>query len=84
LRQKSLSIMADSGQIEQVIMNLATNAMDAMPKGGILTTVTDLYEIDEAACETQGCEMPEKYVIITVSDTGGISKETQKRMFDPF
>ena len=84
-RQKSLSIMADSGQIEQVIMNLATNARDAMPKGGTLTIGTDLTEIDEASCEAHGCEMPGKYVIITVSDTGmGISKETQKRMFDPF
>jgi PAS domain S-box-containing protein len=84
-RQKSLFIMADSGQIEQVIMNLATNARDAMPKGGTLTIVTDLAAIDEAACEAHGCEIAGNYVIITVSDTGmGMSKETMKRIFDPF
>ncbi|MGO9377341.1 MAG: PAS domain S-box protein [Dissulfurispiraceae bacterium] len=84
-RQDSMSIMADSGQIEQVIMNLATNARDAMPKGGTLTIVTDLAEVDEATCEAHDCEMPGKYVVITVSDTGmGISREIQKRIFDPF
>jgi PAS domain S-box-containing protein len=84
-RQKSLSIMADSGQIEQVIMNLATNARDAMPKGGTLSIVTDLAEIEEAACEAHGCDMPGNYAIITVSDTGtGMGEETRKRIFDPF
>ncbi len=84
-RQKSLSIMADSGQIEQVIMNLATNARDAMPKGGTLTIVAELAEIDETVCAAHGCELQGKYVIITVSDTGmGMSEETRKRMFDPF
>ena len=84
-RQESLVIMADSGQIEQVIMNLATNARDAMPKGGRLKVVTDLADIDEAVCEAHGCEMPGEYVVITVSDTGmGMSEETRERMFDPF
>ena len=84
-REKSLVIMADSGQIEQVIMNLATNARDAMPKGGSLKIVTDLADIDEAVCEAHGCEMPGEYVVITVSDTGmGMSEETRERMFDPF
>ena len=84
-RQKSLVVMADSGQVEQVIMNLAANARDAMPKGGTLTIVADLAEIDEAICEAHGCDMAGKYVIISVSDSGtGMSEEIRKRMFDPF
>ncbi len=85
LQPKSTPIMADGGQIEQIIMNLATNARDAMPNGGILTIVSGLEEVDQAFCEARGCETPGRYALLTVSDTGtGMDEDTRKRIFDPF
>ena len=79
------AIMADIGQIEQVIMNLAINAQDAMPEGGHLTIETvpaDLVEDDAAGYE--GVQ-PGKYVLLRVSDTGsGVDDETRKHLFEPF
>jgi CheY-like chemotaxis protein len=77
--------MADSGQIEQIIMNLATNSRDAMPHGGTLTIVCGLEEIDQAFCNAHGCGRPGQYAIINVSDTGiGMSENTKKKIFDHF
>ena len=77
--------MADSGQIEQVLMNLATNARDAMPNGGKLTIQTDIVELDSEFIKTNGYGEIGTYVIISVSDTGiGMDKETQERIFEPF
>ena len=85
LQPKSTPIMADGGQIEQIIMNLATNARDAMPNGGILTIVSGLEEVDRTFCEAHGCETPGRYALLTVSDTGtGMDEDTKKRIFDPF
>ena len=78
-------VMVDSGQIEQVLMNLATNARDAMPKGGTLTIETTLTEIDSSFIQSHGYGKPGSYVIVSISDTGtGMDEETSKKIFDPF
>jgi PAS domain S-box-containing protein len=82
---KPLTILADSGQIEQVLMNLATNARDAMPDGGLLTIETESREIDESFVNAQGYGAPGRYALISVSDTGkGMDNDTAKRIFEPF
>ena len=80
-----LTISADSGQIEQVLMNLATNARDTMPEGGRLLIETKQVEIDNEFIATHGFGKPGQYALLTVSDTGeGIDEETRERIFEPF
>ncbi len=80
-----LVVMTDAGQIEQVLMNLVTNANDAMPNGGRLMIGTGLQEIDDEYIAVNGYGTPGMYAIITVSDTGhGMDAETQKKIFEPF
>ncbi|MBA2734851.1 MAG: response regulator [Acidobacteria bacterium] len=76
---------ADPAQIEQVIMNLAVNARDAMPEGGQITIETSNVELDNSYRRQYPYVDPGKYVQIRVSDTGtGIDAETQKHIFEPF
>lgn len=75
----------DPGQIEQVIMNLAANARDAMPRGGKLTIETADRRADEAFAREHPGIGPGAYVMLSVRDTGtGMDKETLSRIFDPF
>jgi PAS domain S-box-containing protein len=85
LKDKDLIIMADSTQIEQVLMNLATNARDAMLQGGSLTIRTDIAEFDSDFIKAQGFGRPGSYALISVEDTGeGIDEKTKEKIFEPF
>ncbi len=72
-------------QLAQVLMNLGTNAADAMPDGGRLVIETENVQLDEEYCRARPGLQPGEYVLLTVSDTGcGMDKETLQRIFDPF
>jgi len=76
---------ADPAQVEQIIMNLAINAKDAMPEGGRLIIKTENAILDEEFCRTHLGSSPGDYVLLTVSDTGhGMDKKTLEHIFDPF
>ena len=82
---KAITVMVDQGQIEQVLMNLCTNARDAMPNGGLLSIGTDIVEMDEHYVKIQGFEKPGSYALVFVTDTGvGMDEKTKERIFDPF
>jgi PAS domain S-box-containing protein len=85
LADSPLIVLADVGQIEQVLINLASNAKDAMQEGGRLTISTELEEMDDEYVALYGYGKPGRYALITVSDTGqGMDAETQKKIFEPF
>ena len=78
-------ILADPSQIVQVLLNLAVNARDAMPRGGTLTVRTSNATIDPAYCRRKVDWIPGHYVVLTISDTGcGMDDETQAQIFEPF
>lgn len=79
------NVMADAGQIEQMLMNVAANARDAMPVGGTVTIETANYDIDESFARAHPGARPGGYVLLAVRDTGlGMDSETRKRIFEPF
>jgi len=78
-------IKGDAGQIEQIIMNLAINAQDAMPRGGVLGIETRPIELDESYARLRRGVTPGSYALLMVSDTGeGMHAETTKKVFEPF
>ena len=79
-----LMVTIDRGQIEQVLINLAANASDAMPHGGVLEIAVSQVYSESSVPELEGCR-PGGYALITVSDSGeGIDKVTQQKIFEPF
>ncbi len=79
------SVLADAGQLEQALMNLATNARDAMPGGGVLVIETELVEFDEDYVRRHAFAQPGKYMLISVTDTGqGMDAKTKEKIFEPF
>lgn len=85
LDPKGLAIMADSGQIEQVLMNLATNARDALPQGGSIVISTEAVTLNSDFVLARGFGRPGKYVLLTFTDSGdGMDAEVVKHIFEPF
>ncbi|MEX0908843.1 MAG: PAS domain S-box protein, partial [Gemmatimonadaceae bacterium] len=85
---EQLYVVADAGQLEQILVNLAVNAGDAMPQGGVLTISTDEMEVADAeyASRHMGVDVPiGEYAVLSVSDTGhGMTEQTKSHIFEPF
>ncbi len=82
---KSGTVRADTGALEQILLNLVTNARDAMVDGGKLSISVHPRELDEEYCATHPWTTPGDYVCISVSDSGiGMDEETRERVFEPF
>lgn len=85
LTDQEVTIMADAGQIEQVLMNLVTNARDAMLDGGYVYIETQLADLDEESAKARDLRKPGTYALITVTDSGmGMNQKTKERIFEPF
>jgi PAS domain S-box-containing protein len=85
LPAEPLPIEGDRGQLEQVLMNLVTNARDAMPWGGRITVALASVQVDEEGARQVGLEEPGRYARLAVADTGvGMDGETRARLFEPF
>jgi ketosteroid isomerase-like protein len=78
-------IMVDVTQMDQILMNLAANARDAMPKGGLLSIETEEVVLDDEFRKTHGYGKPGRYALFSVSDTGtGMDEATKEHIFEPF
>lgn len=78
-------VFGDPDQTQQVILNLAVNARDAMPNGGRLCFATETMDMDDDFCGRCGLDKPGQYLVVSVTDTGsGIPKDVQERVFEPF
>ncbi len=85
LTETEVTILADKGQIEQILVNLTANARDAMPKGGSVSISTEIVNLDSKFTEIHSYGSPGKYALLTVTDTGaGMDEGTKIRMFEPF
>jgi len=85
ITDEDLTVMADSSQIETILINLCTNARDAMPDGGALTIKAELTELDANFIGVHGYGTAGTYALISVTDTGtGMDEKTRKRIFEPF
>ncbi len=85
LYTEPITIMADEHQLEQVLMNLATNAGHSMPKGGALTVTTEITSLEREFVSAHGFGKPGLYALLSVTDSGeGMDETTQKRIFEPF
>ncbi|MEK7667194.1 MAG: PAS domain S-box protein, partial [Gemmatimonadota bacterium] len=85
LDQPVATVRADPSALEQILMNLVTNARDAIPESGSLVIQTGRATLDQEFCDTQGWGIPGEYVALTVTDTGiGMDDETRRRVFEPF
>ncbi len=85
LEEDLFTISGDPAQLQQVLLNLALNARDAMPNGGILSIESQNMQADEDFCQENIGTSPGDYVLITVSDNGsGMDRKTRERIFDPF
>ena len=78
-------VLADPSQLEQVVLNLAVNARDAMPHGGQLRFATEMVDVDRVAAERRAPMPPGRYVRLTITDTGtGIAPDIVPHIFEPF
>jgi signal transduction histidine kinase len=85
LPAEPLAALVEPLQVEQVLVNLVTNARDAMPNGGRVTISVDRADLDDEASRAAGLERPAAYVRVSVTDTGtGIPPEVKPRIFEPF
>jgi PAS domain S-box-containing protein len=85
LQEGAMPVLAVSGHLEQVFMNMATNARDAMPDGGLLTIKTETAFIDNDFVKMNGYGAPGRYALVSVSDNGcGMDEETRLKVFEPF
>ncbi|MGA1841164.1 MAG: ATP-binding protein [bacterium] len=90
LVEKDLVVMVDSGQMEHVLFNLATNARDAMPNGGVLSITSDYVELEQPHVSNNGLgandkEKTTQYALLTVADSGmGMNNKILEKIFDPF
>ncbi|MBI5075759.1 MAG: PAS domain S-box protein [Nitrospirae bacterium] len=85
LAKENLTVLADSSQIEQVLINLATNARDAMPGAGMFIIETELVMLDREFLHAHGYGKPGLYALLSVDDTGeGMDESTRQKIFEPF
>jgi PAS domain S-box-containing protein len=85
LADDTAPVIADASQLEQVLMNLAVNARDAMPAGGSLNIATSNVSLDQEYCNGRMGSLPGEHVLISVTDSGeGMSPEIRARIFEPF